>query len=173
MADEVEEPVKPKLTEKEFKKKRLQARRVEVEQYLSTQASSSQVQRLVSAKYDVSERTVRNDINAIYEKWEREAGEEKPNRRNQMRQSLRAIVQKATTAKDWKAVIQALDRLIKLDGLDAPTVLNVNHMDLTKMTSDDKRKRLSELFEKAEREAWRSGKLSEVRRESNGKAEVH
>ena len=160
-------------SDKDFRRRVIITRRREVEQYLSTQVNLTQVQRMVSEKYDVTARTIRNDINSCYAKWEKEAGDEKPNRRNQMRESLRAIVQKATHSKDWRAVIQALDRLIKLDGLDSPTVVQVNHKMIENMTSDDKRHRLLELFEKAEREAWRKGKLADVKNESNGKATSH
>lgn len=127
------------------KRKEVADRRREVEAMISLQVGSMKIQSEMASKYSVTTRTVRKDIVMIYERWEQEAGGPTKSKRNQMRQTLRTIMRKAMGAKDWKAAISACDRIMKLDGLFAPTVIEattVTESRVELMTSDQQRKKL-------------------------------
>lgn len=149
------------MPQSKAEKKQMEKRKRRVEQLLAMQVSSSEIQRQVCDEFGCSARTVRQDIQRTYERWEVESEKERPLRRHQMRQSLRALMQRAVNDSQWNVAIQACDRLCRLDGLFEPMKAEVNHkgsVDIRSMTSDDKRRRLLELMETArERAASRDG----------------
>lgn len=134
-------PKPPKETEK---------RRRKVENYLAIQMDPREVQARIEQEFQVTRRTVRNDINWVYQQWEAESEQERPLRRNMMRRSMRSVLKRALAAEQWNVAIQILDRLCKLDGLYAPSEAKILHsgvVGLQQKTSDDKRKRLFELID--------------------------
>lgn len=139
----------PSMAQKKEKAKRI----IELEKAMALGMSPREMQIHFSVTYKVSERQVRKDIHDIRLKWAEEAEAENKGdlRRNQTRQLLNAIVRKALGDKAYGAAVAATNRLMELDGLK---ILRVEHsgnvgIDIEKMTSDDKRKEMEEIMEKA------------------------
>ena len=126
-------------------------RRRDIEQMLSLQVPHAMIADRVTEQYSVSARQIYYDIRSVYKRMEEEGRREKPMRRQVMRRSLRDFYQRAMKAGHYGAALGALDRLIKLDGLAEATRIEVNsnvsvEHRLRNMTSDEKRKRIDELF---------------------------
>lgn len=106
----------------------------------------------------ISERQVTRYVNKVYARLEQDAVQYTPMRRNQMRQSLEAVYQRAMKKGDLRSAVMALDRIAKLDGLYAAekvdhsvsgTVEHAHQHDerAKQMTTDERRTRITELFD--------------------------
>ncbi len=126
-----------------------------VEDWLAQGLDYCEVVKLDVTMHQVSNRTAKRDIAAIYAKWEKEEPNERPARRQQARQFLSGLVERALAAvapqkrmvgvnamtgepvmEDWQPTPKDLldvakihERLCKLDGLDAPEKVDVKHSD--------------------------------------------
>lgn len=126
-------------------------RLIEVEKMLGLGFSSQEVQARISEKWGVGDRTVRNDVTAIREKWAEEAKDEAPRRRHQYRLMFMNTYRKAMEARQYNAARGCVKDLCWLDGMGQ---VNVNHtgevtQKVQAMTSDDKRRELQRLLDKA------------------------
>lgn len=148
-----------------------------VEDWLAQGLRHGDVVKLDMATHAVSNRTAKRDISDVYAKWEREEPNERPARRQQARQFLSDLVERALAEcelrtltridingeaheekwrpkpKDFLDVAKIHERLCKLDGLDAPEKLDVKHSDdLTEkvlgMTPAEREKRIAVLLAK-------------------------
>lgn len=148
-----------------------------VEDWLAQGLDYGDVVKLNVATHGVSNRTAKRDIAAIYAKWEKEEPNERPARRQEARQFLARLVERALATceprtvtrvgkngeayeeewvpvpKDFHHVAKIHERLCKLDGLDAPEKVDVNHTDpitekVLGMTAQEREKRIAELLAK-------------------------
>jgi hypothetical protein len=119
---------------------------------MSLQVQGVRIQDDISKEHNCTRRTVRRDIMWVEAKWDEDARRQRPAYRHKMRETLRVIMRKAMAARDWKAAIAACDRIMKLDGLNAPLKIEastkVEHR-VELMTSDQQRKRLFSMIEQA------------------------
>lgn len=125
-------------------------RLAKTEKMLAAHVSRSEIERIISAEFNVSDRQVRRDFMTIYAKWDADSVEERPARRNQLRQTIRKVIQKALADGDGKLVLAAIDRLAALDGLNAPDRSEVNvtgkMVALSEMTTEEKRREFERLI---------------------------
>lgn len=94
-----------------------------VEKLMAACARPAQIIREVCEKFSVSKRQVQNDIAEVYRRQaeEDQIPEVRGQRRARLRMSLTMIFQHALSRKDFKAALQSLDRLARLDCLwEAP-----------------------------------------------------
>jgi hypothetical protein len=104
----------------------------EVERRLALCQPHPVIERELSAAWQVTRRQVRTYLREVYARWEREAGERRPHRRNELRAQLEGLFRAAYDARDYRSAAVALDRLAKLDGLFAP-----ERFDLTATVTGD------------------------------------
>lgn len=159
--------------------KRKAKRLAEIAEALACGMSYGQVQVKFTTKYKLSDRQIRADITAVRTQWAKEAEAEGKQdiRRNQTRQLLRSIANKAIRAKKFTAAVAAANRLMELDGLK---VIKVEHSGkvehgVPEMTSADKRTRLAELLSLAQQRkelAIERVRLRKAKSAEKGKATV-
>lgn len=125
------------------------------EALISLQLSSGQVRQKLMEEYGVSERTAHSYFNAAWKLVEIDDAADRPRRKNQMRMTMKAALQRALAKGDMKAVAALIDRLCKLDGLYAPTEVRlegegaiVTGPNVAAMTSGMRRERIKELAAK-------------------------
>lgn len=116
---------------------------------VAAQCRASHIVAVLSPKFGLSDRQLHRYVKRCYEEMAAEAEKERPLRKHQLRESLRAVVQKALASNQLSAAVAALDRLGKLDGLWEPTKIEATVRNVELMTSDQQRKRLFELAAKA------------------------
>lgn len=146
------------------------------EAMIALQVRPPEIVRQVSAKFGISARQVHRYVQRVQNDLAKENEELRPLRKHQLRQSLQAVFQKSMQNNQLSAAVAALDRLGKLDGLFEPTVIEskVTHegrIDL--MTSDQQRKRLAELIEKARTKAGSNGHADGANGHANGAGNGH
>lgn len=125
-------------------------RRAEVEQMMTMQVSSRQIQKAICEKFGCADRTVRNDILWVHKQWDTEASLERPARRSQLRLTLRRLLYLALKKSDLRAAIAVCDRLARLDGLnEAPDITVTQNITkvVNNMTSAEQRAELDRIFE--------------------------
>jgi len=148
-----------------------QNRRRDVEAMMAMLIGTRRIQEDVSVKHNVTKRTVRSDILWVHKQWDEEALANRPSRRNQMRQMLEKLVQKSMAAKDWKAATGACDRLMKLDGLNAPLQIEattkITHR-VELMTSDQQRKALFSMVKRLSSSNGKSEESEAIEVPTNG-----
>src|SRR5262245_57775810 len=121
-----------------------------VEQLVARYLPAREIAARIAERFGCSERTVYDDIRLVWKELAKEDEEERAVRKNQMRSTLRRLFNKAVRAEDYKAAIQALDRLCKLDGLLAPVkVEHAGELGVAAMRSGDRRARLEDLLDVA------------------------
>jgi hypothetical protein len=89
-----------------------------VEQMLRQGYTSSSIQLLLSKKWDITRRQVRNYLNRVYKEWEAEHTVTTQSRVQQRRAQLEGVLELALRQDPphLRAAIQALDRLCRIDG---------------------------------------------------------
>lgn len=143
----------------------------DVERYLSLQLRHAEIEAKIVEKYGCSDRTVRNDIRKVYARLEAEGEKERPMRKSQMRETLRKFYQRAVSKDQWAPALQALDRLCRLDGLyeadkiSAELKQTIEHR-VRHMTTDQRRSRLDQLFNR-----WEEHTIGEVSEADVGRLE--
>jgi hypothetical protein len=123
------------------------ARLVEVEKMLALHIGPREIQRRICEKFHVTSRCVRGDIESIYKLWGDESMLEREDSRNQLRGTLKRILQLALAGSDLKAAVLVCDRLAKLDGLNEATKVDLIHggkITLTDQEIDDRISKISE-----------------------------
>ena len=105
----------------------MEVRLREVEKMLVLHIATGEIVRRIAQKFNVSDRTARYDIQRVYALWDEQSRLERPARRSQMRATLRKLLQLAIQENDVKAAVLVCDRIAKLDGLDAPTEIHLQH----------------------------------------------
>lgn len=73
----------------------------------------------------VTDRQARYDIETVYERMQVEGADDRGKRHVKMRRALELVYRKALSEGDYKAAVQALDRICRLDGLYSPTTHQV------------------------------------------------
>ena len=145
---------KQKGVPKKVQVARAEARRADIEKLLVLQVSPRQIQLKIAEKHDVTPRCVRMDIAVVRKDWDRQSVDDMPSAKNQLRGTLRRILQAAMTKNDLKAAVSVCDRLAKLDGLNEAVKLDVtSRSDAKSMTLDDKRRRIKEIMAAADARA--------------------
>jgi hypothetical protein len=130
--------------------KRPEARLREVERLVASYAPRREIESTVARTFGCSERTVRADVAVVWERLAAADVHERAGRKLQMRATLRRLFAEAESAGDLRTALAVLDRLCKLDGLDAPTQLEVGGevtVGVAAMTSGERRDRLTELLD--------------------------
>jgi len=159
----------PPKHDKVRKVKRLLA----VENAMALGMGCREIQARISREFNCTERTIRNDIVKVEKQWAVESEAEAPHRRHQTRMLLRRIIQKAMADKQYGAATSAAGRLMDLDGLKIVKVEHsggISHT-VADMTSDDKRRKLNELMERADqRRAEMVAKNAKKYGKANGKS---
>lgn len=138
-------------------KKKPPTRLQKVEEWLAAGQTYGVVVESAQTTFGVSHRTAERDIAQVYHRWETEEKDERPARRARMRAELWqrywAAVGSASDSHMHLSSAKILERLCKLDGLDAPDKLSVHHSDTTgdklaAMTPAEREKRIAELLAK-------------------------
>lgn len=130
----------------------VEARRKKVEARLALGIAAKTIEIELSAEFGCTRRCIRLDIEAVRRVWAAEAADEGKSGvlRHQTRQMLRTIVRKAMSDKQYSAAVAGVSRLMELDGLKSPVeVKHGGELTIKDMTSDNKRKKLAELIQKA------------------------
>ncbi len=102
-------------------------RRKYVEQLWRAMYSTSQIEEIVSARYGVAKRTVITDLIKIKRRYADDEGDPDTirTRKSQMRSTLTDLIHESRATGDLTTARYAMDRLCKLDGLYAPTKVEI------------------------------------------------
>lgn len=127
----------------------------QVESWLAENRRYGDVRAAAIALFKISPRTAARDIAAIYHRWENEEKDDRPARRGRIRHELweryESAVLVAGDSHQQLAAARILERLCKLDGLDAPEKFNLQHTStdlVANMTPAEREKRIAELLAK-------------------------
>jgi len=102
-----------------------------VEELLKNMTSLSEIRQVCAREFGCQESTVASYIALIYAKWRSIAEQHAPAARDQMREAFvrfyeRAMAPDATEkGPDYKAALQALDRIARVDGVYEPAKLSI------------------------------------------------
>jgi hypothetical protein len=127
----------------------------QVEAWLAAGDSYGAVVAAATKEFGVSVRTAERDIAVVYHRWETEEADERPARRARMRAELwrryQAAVDVAEDSHHQLSAAKILERLCKMDGLDAPEKVAVHHTGtvterVAAMTPAESEKRIAELL---------------------------
>jgi hypothetical protein len=119
--------------------------------------SSRKIQQELGNEWGITRRTVRGYIAKIWKEWEKDS-QPTPQRAAQRRSQLETVYQRALRSDDYKAAVQALDRLCRLDmlypveqvqiGVEGKIGVGVGLAALGFKSPDDARNRIVELRER-------------------------
>ena len=129
-----------------------------VEDLLSQGLATSAVAATCASEFKLGERQVWRYIRRVYDAWAEEERTDLSVTRHRRTRFLERIAHDAYRNREYNAAIAAVRQLCRIEGLeqatklqhtiDAQAKLSVGY-DLSCMTSDDKRRKLEELFAKA------------------------
>ncbi len=103
-------------------------------------------------EFGVSTRAARNYVRRAFDQLAELEREQRPRRKIEMRLTLERLLASAEAAQDWKAAVQAADRLARMDGLFIDRiemlVADTREGGQRPMTPAEQRRRLLELLTK-------------------------
>lgn len=99
-------------------------RLVAVESAMAIGLSAHSIGERISEKFQCTTRQVRRDICQIQKRWSKEAEDNAPYRRDQIRTMLTNVYQRALAAGKYSAAVAAAARMMDLD---IPKTINVEH----------------------------------------------
>jgi len=124
-------------------------------------------------EWQVRDRQVRNYIAKVYARWDEEAKSNLVDRTHLRRAQFEGILEKAMQEGDLRIAVAALDRLCRIDNAYAPSEANVHvtGMDarIARMTSDEQRKEIEELWTKYNQMPASKGPRASRANGANGK----
>lgn len=150
-----------------------------VEDLLSQGTATSTVAATCASEFNISERQAWRYIRKVYDSWTKEEEADRSVARHRRTRFLERIAQDAYQDREYSAAISALRQICRIEGLEQATKLQHTidaqakvsvTRDISTMTSDDKRRRLAELMDKASRAGGIRGvdrqieRLQEIRR---------
>lgn len=122
---------------------------------LAAQVQPIEASKQLAEKFGLSQRMCSRYVARVLDRWEKEAGDTKPIRKHQVRQSLRTVFQAALQQQKLKVCVDALREMAKIDGLYEPIQVGIGGgvevgagMGLGMMgfkSGDDVRERIEEL----------------------------
>lgn len=155
-------------------KKMAQERINVVDQMLRSCYTHQAIISVITREWQIQQRQARNYIRKVYDRWEKEAKETFVDRVHLRRSQLEGVLEKAMQGGDLRIAVAALDRLCRIDGAYAPTEINATVTGLetriARMTSDEQRKEIEELWAKYQKMPAAKGPRAERLAKANGAA---
>lgn len=133
-----------------------------VEDLLCQGTATSTVATTCASEFAISERQAWRYIRKVYEAWAEEGEVDRSVKRHRRTRFLERIAHDAYQNGEYSAAISAVRQLCRIEGLEQGVKLQhtidtraevSTRIDIRKMTSDDKRKRLQELMDVAKARA--------------------
>jgi hypothetical protein len=109
------------------------------------------VSRAIEAGYCTSPDTVAKWITEVRRRWAMQDAEERPHRRDEHREMLRALYHESYKAADFRNCERVARQLMVLDGLQVPETINVNQtLAVQAMTPDQREAEIAALLKRRE-----------------------
>ena len=106
-------------------KSQTEQRIVEVEELILSCYTHATIQTVLSEKWGVTRRQVRNYINKTYARLEADAAADKTDRSVKRRNQLEGLLELATRSRDYKAATTIMDKICRIEGTYAAAKVDI------------------------------------------------